>query len=138
MNVKKVASKMGSIAPNGTYLDGLQALKHFKKQANIPVIFLTARRRDLDEIVGLELGPDDYITKPFNLDVLLARLKAVFRRMALTSPPASHPEGILSTMDNCAFDRKREHSLFLIRSVLFLHLWILYPFFTKPLIALYK
>jgi DNA-binding response OmpR family regulator len=78
-------------------MDGLQALEHFKKQANIPVIFLTARRRDLDEIVGLELGADDYITKPVNLDVLLARIKAVFRRMELTSPPLSHPEGTLST-----------------------------------------
>jgi DNA-binding response OmpR family regulator len=79
-------------------MDGLQALEHFKKQANIPVIFLTARRRDLDEIVGLELGADDYITKPVNLDVLLARIKAVFRRMELT-PPSSPIEGTLSISD---------------------------------------
>jgi DNA-binding response OmpR family regulator len=78
-------------------MDGLQALEHFKKQANIPVIFLTARRRDLDEIVGLELGADDYITKPVNLDVLLARIKAVLRRMELTTPPSSQPEDTLST-----------------------------------------
>ena len=69
-------------------MDGLQALAHFKKQANIPVIFLTARRRDLDEIMGLELGADDYITKPVNLDILLARIKAVFRRVELTPPPS--------------------------------------------------
>lgn len=68
-------------------MDGLQALGHFKKQANIPVIFLTARRRDVDEIIGLELGADDYITKPVNLDILLARVKAVFRRMELTPSP---------------------------------------------------
>lgn len=70
-------------------MNGLQALVHFKKQANIPVIFLTARRRDLDEIMGLELGADDYITKPVNLDVLLARIKAVFRRVELTPPSSS-------------------------------------------------
>jgi len=70
-------------------MDGLQALVHFKKQANIPVIFLTARRRDLDEIMGLELGADDYITKPVNLDVLLARIKAVFRRVELKSPAST-------------------------------------------------
>ncbi len=67
-------------------MDGLRALEHFKKQANIPVIFLTARRRDLDEILGLELGADDYITKPVNLDILLARINAVFRRMELAKP----------------------------------------------------
>jgi DNA-binding response OmpR family regulator len=75
-------------------MDGLQALGHFKKQANIPVIFLTARRRDLDEIIGLELGADDYITKPVNLDILLARIKAVFRRIELT-PPSTASEGPL-------------------------------------------
>jgi DNA-binding response OmpR family regulator len=73
-------------------MDGLQALEHFKKQGNIPVIFLTARRRDLDEIVGLELGADDYITKPVNLDVLLARIKTVFRRLEPAPPPSSPPQ----------------------------------------------
>ncbi len=61
-------------------MDGLDALKHFQSQVDIPVIFLTARRRELDEALGLELGADDYITKPFDLDVLLARIKAVLRR----------------------------------------------------------
>lgn len=61
-------------------MDGLDALRNFKEQACIPIIFLTARRRELDEVVGLELGADDYITKPFNVDVLLARIKVVLRR----------------------------------------------------------
>lgn len=61
-------------------IDGLEALHNFREQTNSAVIFLTARRRELDEIVGLELGADDYITKPFNLDVLLARIKVVLRR----------------------------------------------------------
>jgi DNA-binding response OmpR family regulator len=61
-------------------MDGLDALRNFKEQVQVPVIFLTARRRQLDEVVGLELGADDYITKPFNLDVLLARIKAALRR----------------------------------------------------------
>jgi DNA-binding response OmpR family regulator len=67
-------------------MDGLKALQHFKERSNIPIILLTARRKDLDEILGLELGGDDYITKPVNLDVLLAHIKAVFRRMELTKP----------------------------------------------------
>jgi len=61
-------------------MDGLDALKHLRDEMGIPVIFVTARRRELDEILGLELGADDYITKPFDFDVLLARVKAVLRR----------------------------------------------------------
>jgi DNA-binding response OmpR family regulator len=68
-------------------MDGLDALKKFKDQMDLPVIFVTARRRELDEVLGLELGADDYITKPFDLDVLLARIKAVLRRSErLTAP----------------------------------------------------
>ncbi|MBX3051451.1 MAG: response regulator transcription factor [Caldilineaceae bacterium] len=63
-------------------MDGLQALRAIHQQVpGIPVVFLTARRRELDEIVGLELGADDYITKPFDMDVLLAHVKAVLRRV---------------------------------------------------------
>ena len=61
-------------------MDGLDALRHFNDQTDAPVIFITARRRELDEILGLELGADDYITKPFDTSVLLARIKAVIRR----------------------------------------------------------
>jgi len=61
-------------------MDGLDALRQIKDQFNTPVIFVTARRRELDEVLGLELGADDYVTKPFDLDVLLAHIKAVLRR----------------------------------------------------------
>ena len=61
-------------------MDGLDALRHFNDQVGVPIIFITARRRELDEILGLELGADDYITKPFDTSVLLARIKAVLRR----------------------------------------------------------
>lgn len=65
-------------------MDGLDALRRFRETVNAPVIFLTARRRELDEVLGLELGADDYVTKPFDLDVLLARIKAVLRRVQST------------------------------------------------------
>ncbi len=72
-------------------MDGLDALKAFKAQRDVPIIYLSARRRDLDQVVGLELGADDYITKPFDIDVLLARVKAVLRRTQappeVTLPP---------------------------------------------------
>jgi DNA-binding response OmpR family regulator len=61
-------------------MDGLDALRHFKEQLGLPVIFLTARRREFDEVLGLELGADDYLTKPVKLDLLLAHVKAVLRR----------------------------------------------------------
>jgi DNA-binding response OmpR family regulator len=64
-------------------MDGLEALRAVQQKVAIPVIFVTARRRELDEIVGLELGADDYITKPFDMDVLLARIKAVLRRASV-------------------------------------------------------
>ncbi|MEJ2757497.1 MAG: response regulator transcription factor [Anaerolineales bacterium] len=62
-------------------MDGLDALKQIKEKLGLPVIFVTARRRELDEILGLELGADDYITKPFDLNVLLARIKNVLRHV---------------------------------------------------------
>jgi DNA-binding response OmpR family regulator len=61
-------------------MDGLEALRKLRDEMGIPVILLTARRRELDEVLGLELGADDYITKPFDFDVLLAHIKAVLRR----------------------------------------------------------
>jgi DNA-binding response OmpR family regulator len=67
-------------------MDGLDALRHLKERYSTPVIFVTARRRELDEVLGLELGADDYVTKPFDLDVLLAHMKAVLRRSERPTP----------------------------------------------------
>jgi len=70
-------------------MDGLDAVGIIKDEFAVPVIFLTARRRELDEVVGLELGADDYVTKPFDMDVLLARIKAVMRRSAGRTQPVN-------------------------------------------------
>jgi len=72
-------------------MDGLEALKSFRMIADFPIIFVTARRRELDQVLGLELGGDDYITKPFDTDVLLARIKAVLRRSGRGDTPAVGP-----------------------------------------------
>jgi DNA-binding response OmpR family regulator len=66
-------------------MSGLEALRKFHDQEGIPVIFLTARRRELDQILGLELGADDYLTKPFDPDLVIAHIHAVLRR---TKAPA--------------------------------------------------
>lgn len=74
--------------------NGLDLCKSLKENRDLPVIFLTARRRELDEIVGLEIGADDYITKPFSVDVLLAHLRAVLRRSSkpiTETPLIDHP-----------------------------------------------
>ncbi len=66
-------------------MDGLDAMRKLKEEFDLPVIFLTARRRELDEALGLEMGGDDYITKPFDFNVLVAHVKAVLRRFDRTS-----------------------------------------------------
>jgi DNA-binding response OmpR family regulator len=65
-------------------MDGLEALRQLQQRCAAPVIFVTARRRELEQVLGLELGADDYITKPFDPDVLLARMRAVLRRSRRT------------------------------------------------------
>ena len=74
-------------------MDGLQAIRHFQREmVEVPVIFVTARRRELDTLLGLEIGADDYITKPFNLNILTAHVKAVLRRFErTTTAPAPEP-----------------------------------------------
>jgi class 3 adenylate cyclase len=62
--------------------DGLDVLKEIRAESSVPVIMLTARGEDADRIVGLELGADDYLPKPFNPRELLARMKAVIRRIS--------------------------------------------------------
>lgn len=62
--------------------DGLEILKEIRRDYDLPVVMLTARGEDTDRIVGLELGGDDYLPKPFNPRELLARIKAVLRRAA--------------------------------------------------------
>lgn len=82
-------------------MDGLDALRRLRRKHHMPVIFLTARRREFDEVLGLELGADDYITKPFDTDVLLARMKAVLRR---TRKPTSPLAGSLLTVGDLVID----------------------------------
>jgi DNA-binding response OmpR family regulator len=61
-------------------IDGLEVCKRIRAQSQVPVIFLTARDSEIDRVLGLELGGDDYVTKPFSPAELVARVKAVLRR----------------------------------------------------------
>lgn len=76
-------------------VDGLEVFRTLKKNektARIPVIMLTAKADEVDRVVGLELGADDYVTKPFSPRELLLRVKAILRR---TLPPAEESEGLI-------------------------------------------
>ena len=61
-------------------MDGLDVTRTLRKQSNVPIIMLTARVDESDKLIGLELGADDYVTKPFSPKELVARVRAVFRR----------------------------------------------------------
>lgn len=63
-------------------LNGFELCKQIRKQNAVPILFLTARNSEIDKIVGLEIGGDDYVTKPFSPRELSARIKAILRRMS--------------------------------------------------------
>lgn len=70
-------------------LDGWEVCRRVRAQSDVPIIMLTARGDDIDKIVGLELGADDYLTKPFNPRELTARVKAILRRTVPRAPEQS-------------------------------------------------
>jgi two-component system response regulator CpxR len=75
-------------------LDGFALLKRLRAASRVPVLMLTARGEDVDRIVGLELGADDYLAKPFNPRELLARIRAILRRVALPSKGRIEVNGV--------------------------------------------
>ncbi len=70
-------------------LDGWEVCRRVRAESDVPIIMLTARSDDIDRIVGLELGADDYLTKPFNPRELVARVRAILRRSNRPTPTAS-------------------------------------------------
>jgi DNA-binding response OmpR family regulator len=66
-------------------MDGFEVCRELRRRGDVPILMLTARSEDYDAIVGLELGADDYVTKPFNPRALVARVKAILRRTEATA-----------------------------------------------------
>lgn len=64
-------------------IDGFEVCRRLRKQSNVPILMLTARAEEIDRVVGLEVGADDYLTKPFSMRELLARVKALLRRVRM-------------------------------------------------------
>lgn len=88
-------------------LDGTEVCREIRKLHNTPIIFLSAKSDDVDMIVGLELGGDDYMTKPFSPRQLVARIKAVLRRTQAPLLTKSNEEGATINSGNLSIDAER-------------------------------
>jgi DNA-binding response OmpR family regulator len=88
-------------------LDGLSVARELRKESNVPIIFLTALADELDRILGLELGADDYITKPFSPRELVARVKAILRRSGSREDPESRAEMAIIAVGDIRLDAER-------------------------------
>jgi len=77
-------------------LDGLEVCRRLRAKSDVPILFLTARDDEIDRVLGLELGADDYVTKPFSPRELVARIKAILKRSRPASDPQVLTHGALS------------------------------------------
>jgi two-component system OmpR family response regulator len=70
-------------------LNGLEVCRILRKEMTVPILMLTARNEEVDKIIGLEVGADDYMTKPFSMRELIARIRAILRRAGMTDTQPS-------------------------------------------------
>jgi len=81
-------------------MDGFEVLKKVREKSNVPIIMLTAREEEVDKVLGLELGADDYMTKPFSIRELTARVKANLRRISTDMTASSKdPQNTITSGD---------------------------------------
>jgi DNA-binding response OmpR family regulator len=73
-------------------IDGLEVCRRLRSRSSVPIIMLTAKSEEIDKVVGLELGADDYITKPFSLREFSSRIKAALRRAEMSRPAETEPD----------------------------------------------
>jgi DNA-binding response OmpR family regulator len=90
-------------------VDGLDVCRELRKSSSVPIIMITARGEEVDRVVGLEIGADDYVTKPFSVRELMARVKAVLRRslQEKNDEPAEQPSTILRGPGDLLMDVER-------------------------------
>ena len=84
-------------------MDGLEVCRRIRKAGNTPVMMLTAKGETFDKVLGLELGADDYMVKPFDTKEVVARIKAVLRRCTVTTSQTESSEGVIE-FDNLRLD----------------------------------
>jgi DNA-binding response OmpR family regulator len=86
-------------------IDGLEVCRQLRlRRQYMPVLMLTARSSDIDKVMGLESGADDYLTKPFSVQELLARIRAIFRRMDALASPRTQTEEVLDVAGRLRID----------------------------------
>ena len=76
-------------------IDGLAVCRRIRARSTVPIIMLTAKADELDKVLGLEIGADDYITKPFSLREFRSRVRALLRRQAMTAAPAAQQQSLV-------------------------------------------
>ncbi len=89
-------------------IDGLEICKRIRSTSHyIPILMLTAKSTELDRVLGLEIGADDYLTKPFSIQELLARVKAIFRRVEALATPSSSVTSDVLHIDTLDIDTEK-------------------------------
>lgn len=88
-------------------LSGLEVCRILRKEMTVPILMLTARNEEVDKIIGLEIGADDYMTKPFSMRELLARIRAMLRRTEMTLLQQPAPEGKILKINELEIDTDR-------------------------------
>ncbi len=90
-------------------MDGMELLRRLRQKSTLPVIFLTSKDDEMDEVVGLSMGADDYIAKPFSQRLLIERIKAVLRRndIALNTSEEEKPDEGVITCGSLVLDKQR-------------------------------
>ena len=86
-------------------MSGLDVCRILRQEMTVPIIMLTARADEMDKVIGLEIGADDYVTKPFSMRELLARVRSMLRRINMEAPAAS--KTVLSIGDDLTIDTSR-------------------------------
>jgi DNA-binding response OmpR family regulator len=95
-------------------IDGLEACRRIREFSNVPIIMLTARSEDTDKLIGFEYGADDYMTKPFNIMELRARIRAILKRL---SPAAAEAASDRLQIDEVILDTRERSAIFKSRRV---------------------
>ncbi|WP_409343201.1 response regulator transcription factor [Paenibacillus sp. MBLB4367] len=87
-------------------IDGIEVCRRMRSTSNVPILMLTAKDQEMDKIIGLSIGADDYMTKPFSIHELVARIKAHMRRFYVLSSDRAAPEETRILFRNLQIDRK--------------------------------
>ncbi|MDY6911589.1 MAG: response regulator transcription factor [Chloroflexota bacterium] len=88
-------------------LDGFEVCRILRKETTVPILMLTAKEEEIDKVLGLELGADDYMTKPFSMRELKARIKAMLRRTEMLQPKSDGVSDSVLKVDNLTIDLNR-------------------------------